>query len=67
MSQTDIIINELMRLRGEWVAMPHLAQEAGCYAVHSRCAEGRKRGITIENRVDTDPETKVKKSYYRIP
>lgn len=65
MSQTDIIIKVLQDRKGKWVPMPELCAAAGCYATHSRVAEARKRGLTIENMVN-QVEGK-RHSFYRIP
>lgn len=66
MSQTESIVTTLIARRPAWVPMPELAAIAGCYAVHSRCAEARKSGINIENKVERAPDGK-RHSYYRIP
>ena len=49
-SQCDLIHAELERNAGNWVAMPRLWKVSGAFAVHSRIADLRKRGLTIEQR-----------------
>jgi hypothetical protein len=52
LSQCDRILAELESKRGHWVPMPDLARIAGCFAVHSRIADLRKRGHRIESMQD---------------
>jgi hypothetical protein len=46
-TQCAIILARLQAARGAWVPMVELAAEAGCYAVHSRIADLRRRGHNI--------------------
>lgn len=63
-TQNDIILSSLREHIGSWVAMPILASAAGCYAVHSRISDLRKRGFTIHSRIE-NREGK-RHSYYRL-
>lgn len=63
-SQCAVILGVLCANPGRWVPMPKLAQAAGCYAVHSRIADLRKRGHTIEHR--NEWAGRVCRSSYRI-
>ena len=65
-SQADKILAELQRRPGVNVPMPDLARVSGAYAVHSRIAELRKRGLTIKSVVDHDPLSAAKHSFYRL-
>ncbi len=49
-SQCDLILAELERNAGNWVAMPVLVELSGSYVVHSRISDLRKRGYSIEQR-----------------
>ncbi len=53
MTQNEAIAEVLLAHQGEWVPMPKLAKAARAYAVHSRIAELRKRGMNISNRTRT--------------
>jgi hypothetical protein len=46
-TQCEVILARLEAARGQWVPMTELAAEAGCYAVHSRIADLRRRGHRI--------------------
>lgn len=48
--QNAAVLAALEARRGEWVPMTTLGDVAGCWAVHSRCADLRKLGYRIENR-----------------
>lgn len=63
-SQCAVILRVLSTTPGRWVPMPELAQAAGCYAVHSRVADLRKRGHVIEHR--NEWAGRVCRSSYRI-
>lgn len=63
-SQCDRILRVLSVSPGRWVPMPELAEAAGCYAVHSRIADLRKRGHAIEHR--NEWAGRVCRSSYRI-
>jgi len=62
MTQNDTIAETLLARRGEWVPMTQLGRAAGCWAVHSRIADLRKRGMQIENRKEKR-KGKVHSSY----
>lgn len=49
-SQCDLILGRLLLTPGLWVPMPELARVSGAYAVHSRVADLRRRGIRIDQR-----------------
>ena len=63
-SQCDRILAWLENSRGHWVPMPYLAEAAGCFAVHSRIADLRKRGHNIEHKNERHG-TKIH-SFYRM-
>ena len=63
-SQCAVILRVLSVSPGRWVPMPELAEAAGCYAVHSRIADLRKRGHAIEHR--NEWSGRVCRSSYRI-
>ena len=48
LTQCDLILAVLERHAGEWVSLPDLASASRSMAVHSRIADLRKRGKTIE-------------------
>lgn len=66
-SQCEVILAALQESAG-WVPMPLLAARAGCYAVHSRIADLRRRGCLILNRTENVREGKrlVRRSFYRL-
>ena len=64
-SQCDRILRALLAHRGEWLPMPYLYSMSGAFAVHSRIADLRRHGYTVETRVE-HVKNKVN-SYYRIP
>ncbi len=64
-SQSSVILDILIALRGRWVSMPDLATASGGYAVHSRIAELRKHGHVIENKVERRADGK-RVSRYRL-
>jgi hypothetical protein len=49
-SQNAIILRRLQRSAGEWVPMPLLRRLSRSAVVHSRIADLRKRGLTIDQR-----------------
>ncbi len=63
LSQTALILRELQRNAGRWVAMPALAEVSGAYAVHSRIADLRADGYQIDTRIEG---TRPRRSYYRL-
>lgn len=68
-SQADKILRYLQAEVGSWnkgwVSMPDLAAFSGAYAVHSRIAELRRRGHTIENRIEQRYDG-TRLSWYRL-
>jgi hypothetical protein len=69
-SQTARIRGLLQASPGEWVSMPDLAvagsgKSGGFCMVHSRIADLRKLGLTIENKTERD-EDGTCMSYYRL-
>lgn len=66
-TQTDKLIACLHGANGAWVDLPTLVAFTGAYAVHSRAADARKMGVPVENRVEFDPVTKKRMSWYRLP
>lgn len=49
-SQCELILAELQRRAGAWVSLPELARVSNSMAVHSRIADLRARGASIEHR-----------------
>lgn len=64
MSKNEIILNALEK-SGGWVPMTSLGNFAGCWAVHSRIADLRRKGHQILNRLEVTKDGK-KLSYYRL-
>lgn len=62
--QNGAILAALRAEAGQWVSMTTLGAIAGCWAVHSRCADLRKLGYRIENRRERR-DGKVH-SFYRL-
>jgi hypothetical protein len=50
--------------RGQWVAMPDLVLASDSFNIHSRIADLRKRGHTIEQ--DSKVDGRKVKSFYRL-
>lgn len=48
-TQNDLLEAYLRRRPYQWISMPDLAEAIGAYAVHSRIADLRKRGMTIDH------------------
>lgn len=63
-SQSDAIL-ALLRARQDWVPMPELARESGSLNVHSRIADLRRRGFTVENRQQVGQDG-VRLSWYKL-
>lgn len=63
-SQSDLILRELQATPGVWVAMPTLCAVSGSFNAHSRVADLRKRGHTIEWMGAREGNTI--RSFYRI-
>jgi len=66
LSQTDRFITALLQAGGNWVGLPALVAATGGYAAHSRAADARKKGYTIENRTEHDALTGKRHSFYRL-
>ena len=64
-SQCDKIAARLLQAPGNWVAMTDLWAVSGAFAVHSRIADLRRRGMNIEQRNERQPDGTIH-SYYRI-
>jgi hypothetical protein len=63
-TQTDKFVEFLAARPNRWVPMPVLVEVTGSYAVHSRAADARELGYTVENRVDR--KVRPARSFYRI-
>jgi hypothetical protein len=64
-SQCERIADALRAKIGQWVAMTDLWQASGAFAVHSRIADLRKRGLAIEHRNER-ASSGVTHSFYRL-
>lgn len=62
-SQNELVLAELQRCQGEWVAMPRLAEVSGSMNIHSRISDLRRQGHTIEPRQEG---TRPRRSFYRL-
>lgn len=62
-TQADLILAELQRQSGQWVAMPELWRVSGAFAVHSRISDLRHQGHVIDQKCEGD---KPRKSFYRL-
>lgn len=65
-SQCDIILAQLKAQAGQWVSMTTLGMAAGCWAVHSRIADLRRKGHAILNRTVHVRYPKRKLSFYQL-
>ena len=65
-TQTDRLLFAREAAHGGWVGLPELVHRTGAYAVHSRAADLRRRGLPVENRVRFDPLTGRRHSFYRL-
>lgn len=65
-SQVDALIAALHAADGQWVGLPQLVDAVGGFAIHSRVSDARKMGCKIENRVEFQPLTKKRLSFYRM-
>ena len=63
-SQCDRILAALQQHPGEWIGMPTLCHLSGSYNVHSRIAELRARGHTIEHK--NERRDGLLLSFYRL-
>ena len=64
LSQCDLILAVLERHAGAWVSLPELASASGSMAVHSRIADLRARGKTIEHR--NERKGRIVHSIYKL-
>ena len=70
MTHCEAILTVLDRFKNEWVPLTELSRDTKhfsntqCYVVHSRIADLRKRGHTIENKTVNVGQSK--KSYYKL-
>jgi hypothetical protein len=64
-SQSSVILDILIALRGRWVSMPDLAIASAGDDVRGCIAELRKAGHVIENQVERRPDGK-RVSRYRL-
>ena len=64
-SQNDRLQAHFQACAGEWLAMPDLVRVVGAYAIHSRVAELRKRGMMIVNKRVREPGSRLCHSFYR--
>ena len=64
MTQNDRLEAIFREHPGEWLPMPDLARGIRAYAVHSRVADLRRRGMQIESRSTTQPGTRQRHSFY---
>jgi hypothetical protein len=64
MTRTEIVLTKLREKAGDWLALPDLVAAGGGYAIHSRVADLRRQGHTVENKIERkDGE---KHSFYRL-
>ena len=64
-SQSSVILDILIALRGKWVSMPDLVDASAGTDVRGCIAELRKAGHIIENHVERRPDGK-RVSRYRL-
>lgn len=64
-TQEEKILDFMQARPGEWISMPNLWAISGAFAVHSRVAALRKRGVRIANKVERAPDG-TKHSYYQL-
>ncbi len=62
-SQNELVLAELQRCQGEWVAMPRLHEVSGSLNVHSRISNLRQKGHVIEWRQEG---ARPRRSFYRL-
>ncbi len=63
-SQCDKILAVLQDNAGQWVPIPVLHQASGSYVIHSRIADLRKRGHSIDQR--SEHHDGQNHSFYRL-
>jgi len=63
-TQRSKILRLLIEARGSWVPSPEIADCALQY--NARLFELRRLGFLIENKTETDPETGVRRSWFRL-
>jgi len=64
-SQCERIRAALEARAGEWVPMTDLWRASGAFAVHSRIADLRKRGLVVAHKNERQPDGEVH-SFYRL-
>jgi len=64
-TQRGLILRLLIDARGEWVPLPEILA-LGIAQYNARVFELRRLGFAIENRSETDPETGVRHSWFRL-
>lgn len=64
-SQCEKIAAMLIAKNNEWVPMPDLWKASGAFAVHSRIADLRKRGMSIAHRNERAQDGSIH-SFYRL-
>ena len=65
-SQCACILSELQLQAGEWVSMARLHVSSGSMNVHSRIADLRKRGHTIDHKNERPKGRTAIHSFYRL-
>lgn len=63
-SQTAKIARALRASKPNWIAMTDLWRASGAFAVHSRIADLRRLGMSIENKRETNG--RIVHSFYRL-
>ncbi len=63
-SQRATILHLLREVRGRWLPSPEIAACAQQY--NARLLELRRLSFCIENRTETDPDTGVRRSWFRL-
>lgn len=64
-SQAERILSYLQMKLGAWVGMPDLAMGSGSWNVHSRISDLRKRGHSIEQKTERQPDG-TNHSFYKL-
>lgn len=64
-SQRAAVLKLLLDARGAWVPLPEILA-LGVAQYNARVYELRRLNFRIENRVEVDPETGVRRSWFRL-
>ena len=64
-TQRDRILGLLIEARGEWVPLPEVLA-LGIAQYNARIFELRRLGFNVENRSEADPETGIRRSWFRL-